>query len=107
MSTQHTPGPWHVEKQRAPNGGVFYDVTEENRQAHDRIAMVGPWTASRDGYEAESNARLIAAAPELLAMLRAYAADCICQHDSIRHPDGCGACEDARELIARAGGAPL
>ena len=70
MTLKHTPGPWLIEKQRAPNGGTFWDITETDRQGHDRIAMVGPWMASRDGYIAEGNARLISAAPDLLASLQ-------------------------------------
>jgi hypothetical protein len=69
MTQKHTPGPWEWAKQRAPNGGAYWDIIEPSRQAHDRIAMCGPWTASRCGVEAAANARLVSAAPDLLAAL--------------------------------------
>lgn len=54
MNKKHTPGPWHV-----ANGVQI-------RSARDQIAKV--WSM-RNG-EGNANARLIAAAPELLASLQ-------------------------------------
>ena len=55
MKVQHTPGPWHT----AGDQGV------QIRSAKDQIAKV--WTMR--GNEWKANARLIAAAPDLLAAL--------------------------------------
>lgn len=62
--TQHTPGPWRAEW-----------VPKGQRPWVGRIAE-GRWAALACGKtdeEAEANARLIAAAPELLAALQAVA----------------------------------
>ena len=56
---KHTPGPWTVAASRAIFGGG--GIPEE-------IATVRPTRPTSD--EAEANARLIAAAPELLAALQ-------------------------------------
>lgn len=53
MNTQHTPGPWYVQKSHKRN--IMYDG--------EIIATARP------DKEAEANARLIAAAPELLENL--------------------------------------
>lgn len=55
----HTPGPWDVEK-------FSMVVSHERRQ---RIADVG----GGDAQERAENARLIAAAPDLLAALKFFA----------------------------------
>lgn len=55
--TKHTPGPWHT----AGDQGV------QIRSQRDQIAKV--WTMR--GNEWKANARLIAAAPDLLEALRA------------------------------------
>lgn len=64
-STQHTPGPWvaksfHVE---GPSGGAVADVY---RPHGDGAVTTAEYSAGR-----MANARLIAAAPDLLAALRA------------------------------------
>ncbi|UOF77775.1 hypothetical protein [Caudoviricetes sp.] len=51
--TKHTPGPWYV--------------TEPNRVEHSEFGMI--CTTRGDGFDAPANARLIAAAPELLDAL--------------------------------------
>jgi hypothetical protein len=56
----HTPGPWRVTEY----GGEIAIHAEDN----SKIALPEKWFAS-DRAEAEANARLIAAAPELLAAL--------------------------------------
>lgn len=56
MNTQHTPGPWHT----AGDQGV--QIRSEKHQ----IAKV--WTMR--GNEWKANARLIAAAPDLLEVLK-------------------------------------
>ena len=61
MSTTHTPGPWILQTE---DNGRFVHVTDSATEGV-RIAMQ---RTTEEGY---ANARLIAAAPELLAMLEA------------------------------------
>lgn len=72
MSTKHTPGPWKTEDRRylitdAPDEGSIGVYAGGFWIADVHGAHVGP--KSRD--EADANARLIAAAPELLEALEA------------------------------------
>ena len=57
--TTHTPGPW--KREREPRGRWAVEVREAD--GLDRLIVVV------DGEDSESNARLIAAAPELLELL--------------------------------------
>jgi hypothetical protein len=63
----HTPGPWHVDP-KSPEESFFEDV---NILRHDGLAIA---VCVHNGDilppEPEANARLIAAAPELLAVLQ-------------------------------------
>jgi len=63
--TAHTPGPWRVTEY----GGEIAIHAEDNT----KIALPEKWFAS-DRAEAAANARLIAAAPDLLAALEAAVA---------------------------------
>lgn len=73
-AAQHTPGPWHVDECRTPNG-VVYEVNsvavlagdDEGEPAIVNIAECCDFT---DG-QAEANAHLLAAAPDLLAACKA------------------------------------
>ena len=80
--TKHTPGPWHT----AGDQGV------QIRSQRDQIAKV--WTMR--GNEWKANARLIAAAPELLEALKAVLANSL---DSKGLAD---AHKQARAAIAKA-----
>lgn len=87
MSTKPTPGPWHV-----ATGG------QQIRSARDQIARV--WMMR--GGEGVANARLIAAAPDLLAALQEVTpsmppADAPC-HAGIVPQNQCAHCQ----RIARA-----
>ena len=66
MTKQHTPGPWHVEP--APNR-VHFAVR------NDGVHVVTGWR------EGAANARLIAAAPDLLEALRRLVD--ACDHEKI------------------------
>jgi hypothetical protein len=62
--SKHTPGPWIVS--RETTRGQFVTETHIRGPREDHIALVGP-------CEIDANARLIAAAPELLeALLLCY-----------------------------------
>lgn len=63
MTTKHTRGPWHTNKPIESNGYVWVDPIDG---VCGEIATA--WPTTTDG-EAEANARLIAAAPELLEAL--------------------------------------
>lgn len=71
MSAQHTPGPWIWREGHrglygaGPNNGVL-----------DYAAYVGMWLSWDQGEKvASANARLIAAAPELLAFAQEFLSD--------------------------------
>jgi hypothetical protein len=95
MSTQHTPGPWHIGMKPGP---MIYG-SDSSQVADLRGDLL-------DRGEAQANAALIAAAPDLLAALQ-----WLLQHD----PDGDGGapdykelrhiCDTARAAIAKATGA--
>jgi hypothetical protein len=72
VSAQHTPGPWRTDP----------DFARDVQSADGKIAIYSPFQCGDDRIkelrlfaplrsEAEANARLIAAAPDLLAALRA------------------------------------
>ena len=93
MKQQHTPGPWKTE-QRTTKGEF---VTETHIVASDgsHIAEVSP-------CQIEENARLIAAAPDLLGACNAA----LVAIDSIMPPEerGDSASDKLRAAIARAKG---
>lgn len=78
MTTQHTPGPWHVGCQ---NDALFVTAGREpalnnDHPWHDapRVALCKVFGPSDDDclpVDAEANARLMAAAPKLLGAARA------------------------------------
>jgi len=66
MTTKHTPGPW-----MSVDGAEI--CSSEGDKAHVEFCrVVGPWDGSTwfDATEATANARLICAAPMLLALLQ-------------------------------------
>lgn len=70
MSGQHTPGPWRVSKAKArrvtsEHGIVICNAVLRNQGGPKHKAFM------KDELEAEANARLTAAAPELLEALEA------------------------------------
>jgi hypothetical protein len=74
--TKHTPGPWRYCKSRSGDEAV-YGVMELDRADGSRLITVHTGNFFKRGCysgeaaaEAEANARLIAAAPELLGELR-------------------------------------
>lgn len=62
MSGAHTPEPWGISKHGTPDYAPQYGVYAGDGSDHDHVIV------KRDN--AEADARLIAAAPDLLAALR-------------------------------------
>ncbi len=67
MDAKHTPGPWHVAEH--PDGDLTTRITDDprgwmNRTANYGIRIADVWCG--DMEDGATNARLIAAAPELL-----------------------------------------
>lgn len=90
----HTPGPWAIIVD-VPGAAVGYRAIVKNDDGHPGDVICNPSPMG------EANARLIAAAPELLAALQA------CLHRLAHHDDqSVPECEMAQAAIQRAGGAP-
>lgn len=62
MTTKHTPGPWSTEVDRKK-------ALEINIVSGNRPFVATAWPANHPDKEQEANARLIAAAPDLLKAL--------------------------------------
>ena len=86
MNTKHTPGPWVIDPDYRNDPGAI--------NGGDNLRRVVKWDgfARRHTPEAVANARLIAAAPDLLASLRALL-DIV--HDDLTHERQ----EDHREAL--------
>jgi hypothetical protein len=63
----HTPGPWHIGEKRRDE----IDIKHANKDTPGAISLVLAKAIARQSWtdEGEANARLIAAAPDLLAAL--------------------------------------
>ena len=71
MNTKHTPGKWTLVKNTSASHSIPppYIIVEDTPKNSKNIATIVPY-AEMDLEEVEANARLIAAAPELLAALK-------------------------------------
>ena len=69
MQHQHTPGPWIIEAETCHTG----DIATVHNTAEKWVTIYAPhWMETGMGeHEQSANARLIAAAPELLEALKA------------------------------------
>ena len=91
----HTPGPWRV----SPTNDCVIES-----EKHGNIALVNLARMSA------ADARLIAAAPDLLALAKRYASECSgCDGQgnsklSALHPEECQDCADIRAVIEKAEG---
>jgi hypothetical protein len=98
MSANHTPGPWSLRFRHSAFSGEWFDgvVGPDGEQ----IRVEGMTLTT--GEVAMANARLIAAAPELLTFLQDFAGDFAATSD----PDVRAYVNDALALIAAATPAP-
>ena len=111
--SKHTPGPWMYA--REPSGIATVAWCEDYAIGPD-TGRGNPSQANYDDHgDAESDARLIAAAPELLALAKQYAGECgMCGgtgRETVFAPDGypshsvdCEDCAGIRAVIAKATG---
>ena len=110
MKSHHTPGPWRV--------GQFYDrgpgdahLAVYDNFHQQKLAVIEKWLGDATP-ESEANAKLIAAAPELLAALKGLrdSAARIAEHFDVDGPGTCGTApiwgflQDAQEAIVKAEG---
>lgn len=98
MTTKHTPGPWKFCRSNEDFDGPMFDVDPEDELLPiTRIEAKGKVIAeAHDLFEfREANARLIAAAPDLLEALQEF----------LRNPGGDHTEEIAEAAIAKATGA--
>ncbi len=94
MSASHTPGPWAVENPMEHE----LSIVEADKPTYEwKFIATVPYGGRNDGDfsrpTADANARLIAAAPDLLALARKYASEC-------------GQCGGSGENIHASGPAP-
>lgn len=94
MSTQHTPGPWHVSK-ASPTRVI------ESGPRGNSIAKMGLNLGACSQEEAEANARLIAAAPDLLEALQGMLLGFSLTQNPDAYPSD-APCNKARAAIAKA-----
>lgn len=103
MEAKHTPGPWFVDLDIRP--GMEWNNHIVARDGDLRICFMAHGGEYEDKQaEAEANARLIAAAPELLAALELLVKD-VGDYEAWQRP--CHALDVAREAITKAKGEGL
>ena len=93
----HTPGPWEVEGDQIVTTDAGIPIC--STPLADEIAWGGPDLIN----EVEANARLIAAAPDLLATVKLLI-ERACPHPDEMTPEEYAALESARAAIAKAEG---
>jgi hypothetical protein len=100
----HTPGPWEV----ASNSSVVFAVNDDRDEDGCREAVaqcgseIGPSRGLKFGLERDANARLIAAAPELLDALHRIAYGLECDGRTADGMTKAAAAKLARAAIAKA-----
>ena len=106
MSAAHTPGPWTYSRSDQFGDTRFYIAQQEGAPYTPRYSDVATLIAETVSLELltiqEANARLISAAPELLAALEAIMPDAVGNH--IGGPDTQARIDAARAAIAKATG---
>lgn len=76
MTTKHTPGPWTYGRVRLGQGFAEWIVTAiHHERGRSNVLIAGDTQNHTPSDEAEANARLIAAAPDLLEAVRDMISD--------------------------------
>ena len=99
MVAKFTPGPWHANWTRLNGKAIGFHVADETHGSIRPICEFYDGTEAMPPEEVEANARLIAAAPELLEALT----DCV-EHMHWTQPQGEAALKKAKAAIAKATG---
>ena len=97
MNTPHTPSPWRHGVSYPDGIDIIKDEAHPTHQPYWTVCKVNTCM----GSESEANAKLIAAAPELLALAEHIEA----MHDDdylTGHPEWLAIVEEARAAIAKA-----
>ena len=94
--SKHTPGPWETDRNNVHSGQI---ATINHCLNNDWIEVWSPKATWANEEEMEANARLIAAAPDLLAALKA-----IKDHPNTRHEVEAQLGESTWNAIAKAEG---
>lgn len=105
--SKHTPGPWEVSHggHGSPHGFVIDEYYVLNRTVADDVAIAADIVDPATQMPSEANARLIAAAPELLEALQLCMADMVLTEAHYgEHPAAQKAIDQARAAIAKATG---
>ena len=108
MTTQHTVGPWHWSGDALTHRQ--FDIYAPTQAPHQHVCTVNNLPVeklyARDAIVALANARLIAAAPDLLAALQALVGEA--DLGELDHDDDTRELLDnARAAIERATGVPV
>ncbi len=95
---KHTPGPWHCDLRRRGTPNLFIQAQK------DYIAEICIFTENQNMEEQESNARLIAAAPDLLVTLQnlVEVSNHLIESNYSCNEVACAYLTEAREAISRA-----
>lgn len=109
MSTKYTPGPWYETGLSEDYRAVYSDSTDgDGNRTHSAVCKVDILAKTEEARRrGQANARLIAAAPELLEALEGLGCKpdgyCFCngQGENGAHT---GECNAARAAIAKATG---
>lgn len=105
METKHTPGPWFVEHHEwLQKGHCAISSKDHGELAQVVWCMEDDECIGRNSPEKEANARLIAAAPELLEAAQKVLAWYEAEEDHSKEPDFYKRMDAIRAAIAKATG---
>ena len=105
---RHTPGPWNLADSDLPVSQVAVASEKTFGRKHSTIArVVDPAFVGMSSTEGIANARLIAAAPDLLQAALAMTQGYEGLNPDAFSPTVCHALKTARAAIAKATGEPL